>query len=276
MSKMLSIYKNTIAQPAIEEWRDVKGYEGLYQVSNLGNVKALGRDYYHSNGHALVKHYVKEHIVNGRLRKDGYYDIDLHKDGKLCKKLVHRLVAEAFVPNPNNYRIIHHLDCNKANEKADNLMWCTQSFNVQHAYDFEGKQQAKGEECTSSKKVIQTDLNGNILNVWPSLSTVKEKLGYNPSTLAGCANGHNRSAYGCLWVYGKENIPRAVERYYAPNKCCKKVAQILNGKVIKIYNSLKEAGAAVGLKSYTPISLAIAGRYKESAGYQWKYVNENI
>ena len=102
----------------MEIWKDIPGYEGLYKVSNLGRIKSLG------NGKTR-----KENIL--RLTKDkyGYLYITLSENGKLKKFKVHRLVAMAFIPNPNNYTQINHKDENRSNNRVENLEWCTQKYN---------------------------------------------------------------------------------------------------------------------------------------------------
>ena len=101
-----------------EEWRYIKEYEGLYQVSSLGRVKSL--NYRNSN---------KEKILKLNLNKSGYLHICLSKNGKVKAFNVHRLVAQAFIPNPNNYPIINHKDEDKSNNCVNNLEWCTYGYN---------------------------------------------------------------------------------------------------------------------------------------------------
>ena len=106
-----------------EIWRDIKNYEGLYQISNLGRVKRLRFINRHLN-------FEKEKIL--KPYKDGgnyYFVIGLHKDGKRKYKAIHRLVAETFIPNPNNYPVVNHKDENKLNNRIDNLEWCTHKYN---------------------------------------------------------------------------------------------------------------------------------------------------
>ena len=106
----------------MEEWRDIKGYEGLYQVSNLGRVKSLARKTNNQYGK-------KERLMTQKLDKDGYKRVGLNKNGKQIYYGVHRLVAQAFISNPNNYPQINHKDEDKSNNKVDNLEWCDGKYN---------------------------------------------------------------------------------------------------------------------------------------------------
>lgn len=110
----------------IEEWRDIKKFKGIYQVSNLGRIKSL----YGWNGHNIIK---RDKILKQSIQKLKYdykrWVIKLN--GKTYK--VHKLVAEAFIPNPYNYKIVNHKDCNPLNNKVKNLEWCSQKHNIQEA-----------------------------------------------------------------------------------------------------------------------------------------------
>lgn len=111
-----------------EKWKDIQGYEGLYQVSNLGNVRSVDR---------IIKHYPKDYFQEGRvlksaLTKNGYPMVILvnHNDRKT--KMVHRLVAETFIDNPYNLPIINHKDEDKTNNRVNNLEWCTHKYNANY------------------------------------------------------------------------------------------------------------------------------------------------
>ena len=113
-----------------EIWKDIEGYNGLYQVSNMGRVKSI--DHYASNGQKII-------LYKGKIRKqnvhNGYLYVELSKNNVANTRLVHRLVARAFIENPNCYNTINHIDGNKLNNNYKNLEWCTQRQNVNHAVD---------------------------------------------------------------------------------------------------------------------------------------------
>ena len=101
-----------------EIWKDIKGYKGLYQVSNLGNVKYLPK--YHTKQEGIMKYTLRS----------GYRCVNLRKNGTRTSKQIHRLVAEAFIPNPECKKIVNHKDFDRQNNKVDNLEWCSQKENV--------------------------------------------------------------------------------------------------------------------------------------------------
>ena len=113
-----------------EIWKDIQGYEGFYQISNLGNVKSLERVVDKGNG--ILQHR-KERIMNKRESVDGYYIAKLNVNKKSTSIAIHILVARHFIDNPNNYPEVNHKDCNRKNNQVDNLEWCTHQQNVEHS-----------------------------------------------------------------------------------------------------------------------------------------------
>jgi len=112
----------------METWRDIEGYEGSYQVSDLGNVRSLDRL-------DAANHKLKGQPRKPRLNPDGYFNVTLGKNGKLRTFLVHRLVAQAFIPNPDGKPVVNHLHGIKTDNRASELEWCTSKENVRHAID---------------------------------------------------------------------------------------------------------------------------------------------
>ena len=166
-----------------EEWRDIIGYEGLYQVSNLGRVKS----FLYYNG-------TNERIIKPIRLKNGYYNVSLSKN-KISKKIyIHRLVADAFIPNPNSYPIINHKDENPSNNCADNLEWCTQKYNMNY-----GK--LKEKQKRESKSVLQYDLNNNFIKKWNSIADVERELNITHCNIVACLKNRRNNAGGFVWKY---------------------------------------------------------------------------
>lgn len=113
----------------VEIWKPIKDYEELYEVSNLGRIKALARKKNCNKGYGIIK----EHIMKPTNCGTEYYRVPLTNKEHIKKYyLVHRLVAQAFIENPNNYPCVNHLDCNSLNNKANNLEWCDYKYNANY------------------------------------------------------------------------------------------------------------------------------------------------
>lgn len=113
------------------EWRKIKGFEGLYEISNTGMVKSLPRLKHSNNG----DYYTREKILKQTSAQGEYYRVPLTDKNHIKKYfLVHRLIAQAFIDNPNNLQEVNHKDGNKLNNNINNLEWCDRKYNVRHAY----------------------------------------------------------------------------------------------------------------------------------------------
>ena len=155
----------------MEEWRDIKGYEGLYQISNKGGVKSL--------------HNKKEKILKPFKSNNNYLSINLYKNNKLKTYLIHRLVAEAFLPNPDNLPVVNHKDENKLNNNVENLEWCT--------YYYNNKYGTRVEKVTKKIECVET---GEIFMGYKDIiDKMFDGKGY-PSRISMCCTGKRKSAYG--------------------------------------------------------------------------------
>lgn len=191
-----------------EIWKDIKGYEGRYQVSNLGRVKSLC---YH--------HGTNERILKQKKNQNGYVVANLYKKGDKGKlKTVHRLVAEAFIPNPNNLPQINHKDEDKTNNKVFNLEWCDGRYNTIYSillhkdkYKNCGKyigrknkykeKNVKNGPYKHTKHVNQVDKDGNIINHYENIREVCLMNGYNQWSISECCNRKRKTAYGYKWEF---------------------------------------------------------------------------
>ncbi len=106
-----------------EIWKDIKDYEGIYQVSNLGRVKSIARKVKYSRGNHSYYQYQQERLLSANQKSNGYLEYSLCKDSKRTHKYIHRLVADAFIDNPNNLPVVNHIDEDKQNNKVDNLVF---------------------------------------------------------------------------------------------------------------------------------------------------------
>lgn len=173
----------------MEEWKDIEGYEGLYQISNYGRVKSLK--------------YGKEKILKGGKVSSGYLQVGLCKDGKLVRKYIHRLVAEAFIPNPNNYEQVNHKDEDKSSNIVLNLEWCDSKYNNNYGTRNQRSAEKQINDPKRSKKVDQIDkVSGEVIRKWESTMEC-DRNGFNQGAVAACCNGLRKTHKGYIWRYIK-------------------------------------------------------------------------
>ena len=186
--------KHQLELDLFEQWLPIEGYEDLYQVSNLGRVKSL--NYRKSN---------QEQILKQDTNKKGYQQVQLYKDRKPKTFRVHRLVANAFIPNPNNLPQVNHKDEVKANNHVSNLEWCTVEYNINYGTRNEKVSKLMygklGKDCPNSKQVIQLTLSGEVVRKWDSTMDIQRELGYNQGNISKCCKGKRKTSNGYKWCY---------------------------------------------------------------------------
>ena len=165
-------------------WRDVEGYEGLYQVSDQGRVKSLER-----------KGRRKERFLKPGMDKDGYLFVNLWAGGKQKNHKVHRLVCQAFHENPGNKPQVNHINEIKTDNRASNLEWCTYAENNNHGTRNERVAKAQ------SKPVAQYAQDGELIKIWPSTREAERQTGFRHGYIGQSANGKRKQAYGFIWKY---------------------------------------------------------------------------
>lgn len=176
-----------------EEWRDIEGYLGLYQVSNFGRVKSLSRIVCEKTG--KQKH-IKERILKPGYIRGGYLGVALHNGCGQKTFKIHRLVAKAFIPNPDNLPFINHKDENPQNNCVWNLEWCTHTYNINY-----GSCKTKMAE-RKAKPVVQYDLNMNFIAEYPSIKEAEKALGIRH--ICDVCLGRYKQSSGYIWRYKEQ------------------------------------------------------------------------
>lgn len=174
-----------------EIWKDIPNYEGLYQVSNLGRVKSFRKS---SKFHCQDEFILKPSVAN-----NGYVQVTLYKDTKRHKFLVHRLVAEAFLSNPNNYPQVNHKDENRTNNIVTNLEWCSAEYN--NAY---GTAKVRSID-TKSTPIEQLTFDGKVIAIYRSTKIAANLLNINPGTLKS-AISKGTQCNGYFWRFSSHKF----------------------------------------------------------------------
>lgn len=181
----------------MEVWKDVKGYEGLYQISNLGRVMSLKRSIKQPNSGRI-------RTINKKIRKafisnTGYELVGLSKEGKAKAFSVHRLVALSFIENPNNHKCVNHLNGVKTDNCLYNLEWCSHKENTHHSV------QVLGNRLTPKlKPIILFDLNDNKLKEFESTKQASEELGIFAASISAVLRGKRKKAYNYKFKFKEQ------------------------------------------------------------------------
>jgi hypothetical protein len=179
-----------------EIWKDIEGYEGLYQVSNMGNVKVLPR-FYENVGNGYMR---KPKLLKPQQQLNGYLQICLHINKQTKHCLIHRLVAQAFLPNPNNLPQVNHKNEDKSDNRVENLEWCDGKYNVNYG------------TCIQRMKekfnipIIQFSKDDDFIQLWESTTAASKTLNISKGNINNCLKGRYgyKTAYGYKWGYADE------------------------------------------------------------------------
>lgn len=262
-----------------EIWKDIKGYEGLYQVSNLGRVKSLGRNQTIGDKTTYFK---EEKILIGSKNHKGYWYVGLYKDGKGKRKAIHRLVAEHFIPNPENKPCVNHKDEVKTNNCVDNLEWLTHKENTNYGTCIERRVKHTDwntHNDSKKKKVYQYDKELNLVKIWSSTCEC-EREGFSQACVSRCCRKERYSYRGFYWSFSElsekekqevasQNISFKIIKGHLDSSP-KKVYQYDNNlNLIKVYESTVEC--AMHGFSQGHVASCCRGERKTHKGFVWSY-----
>ena len=174
-----------------EIWKDINGFNGVYQISNFGKVKS--NDQYVRNGVGIAVKHGKQ--ITPNLSTSGYYEVHLYRNQKRYVRMIHRLVAEHFIENPNDYPQVNHKDENRLNNNADNLEWCTAKYNSNY-----GNRSIKLSLSQPTRKtILQFDLDNNFIREWKSNKDIIRELKIYGALK--CCKGQFSQSGGFIWKF---------------------------------------------------------------------------
>lgn len=175
-----------------EMWKAVNGYDGLYEISSHGRIRRP--EHYGPNGHNGMNKY-KEKLLKPFKTSTGYWQIGLCKDGRRNNKLIHRLVAEAFIPNPYNYPEVNHIDEDKSNNRVENLQWSSVRHNRSHGSRLQRM-------VNSRKSYIEIYKDNDLIAIFPSQAKAAELIGTNGSAVSNAIK-NGTQLKGFIWRMAK-------------------------------------------------------------------------
>lgn len=223
-----------------EVWKSIKGYEGLYEISSFGRVKRLARVSIDSRGRSMP--YKEKILVNYISKQTGYPCVNLSKDGKVKTQNIHRLIAIAFIPNPNNLPCVNHIDENRANSVLSNLEWCDHSYNNSYGSAKRKRKETLRKNLAGRHKTIyQFNTDGSLVSIYDcGRRQLEEKLGFD---IGDCLLGNSKTAHGFVFSYNsvfkyEEDKPKSHQKYV--------ILLDDSGNELRRYKSVSEAGRENG------------------------------
>ena len=182
-----------------EIWKDIEGYEGLYQVSNLGRIKSLQRTITDKNGKVKT---IKETLMKHNTDDKGYKYVFLSKNNTKKFSRVHKLIAQAFIPNPLNLPEIDHINTIQDDNRIENLRWCTHKENMNNNETLRKfREKGRRHKQTKDIPIKQLSFEGEEINIFTSAYEAGKILGYKPCHILYCCDGKRKTAYGYVWKY---------------------------------------------------------------------------
>ena len=175
-----------------EVWKPIPGYEGLYEVSSYGRVKSIATQKTYLDGfRSTPQRIMKPHVING-----GYLQLMLTHSHIRKAHLVHRLVAESFIENPQKFPQVNHIDGDKLNNRVENLEWCTAKENMAHSVLYGIR--------TDTKPVVMLTKSGELVRAFPSIHEAERQTKIWRSNIKECLKHSHKSAGGYIWRYQNE------------------------------------------------------------------------
>ena len=270
--------QGTKTSPVAEIWRAVVGYMDLYEVSNLGRVRSLDRIQYNPVA-ATHQTFHPGHIMNGRVSHRGYRLVNLRDvNGKRKNCSVHRLVAMAFIPNPDNLPFVNHKNYDTLDNRVENLEWCTPTYNVHY-----GRADRIRQANQPKRKVVaQYTIKGEYVAIYKTLQSAARNVGITRQQVRNCAKGNRYSAGGFRWVYVDSEeeakriiLPLLTTKQRAGRAGGVPIEQLTkDGEHVAFYKSCLDAERKSNREFRNDnIRFAIKHPNRTAYGYRWRYVN---